>query len=114
MMARTLPFMGIESAAMAPDGFMAIKLLKDMPSTVFVLTDLNMPTMDGFHTAKALRAQALPNQWLFIIAISGSIDSGTPQECKEAGIDALMSKPLKLEVLARAIFRVLEFASPQE
>ena len=74
-----------------------------------VLTDLNMPRMDGFELAEAIRAheretgaQAIP-----IIALTASVMQGEPEKCRVAGMDDFAAKPTTIPFLAGRLRRWL-------
>jgi CheY-like chemotaxis protein len=53
--------------------------------------DLNMPEMSGYETAMKLK-QLLPD--LVLIAVTGSDTSDVAVQCKSAGFDEILEKPL--------------------
>ncbi len=69
-----------------------------------VLMDVQMPEMDGFEAAKAIR-----ERWLdgspHIIALTAHALEGDRKRCIEAGMDDYISKPVRLEELAVALGR---------
>lgn len=67
---------------------------------IAVITDINMPGMSGYELAGELRARGAN---MPILAITASALSGESQRCKEAGITALLLKPLSLERLDAAM-----------
>lgn len=71
---------------------------------VAVLTDINMPVMDGYQLARALRGRA-PH--LPILAITATALASERERCREAGITDLLLKPLNLQTLAAALQRYL-------
>ncbi|WP_426353451.1 ATP-binding protein [Stenotrophomonas maltophilia] len=70
-----------------------------------VLTDINMPVMDGYALATELRnaGHRLP-----IIAITATALASEREHCLAAGIDELLLKPLNLERLQVAMTALLE------
>jgi len=73
--------------------------------------DMQMPVMDGLEATKAIRkhqlkqkntAKALP-----IIAMTANAMKGDRQECFKAGMNDYISKPIKLDVINKAIVRNL-------
>jgi signal transduction histidine kinase/HPt (histidine-containing phosphotransfer) domain-containing protein len=69
-----------------------------------VLTDLNMPRMDGFELAEAIRADERHDgdgaQRVPIIALTASVMQGEPERCRAAGMDDFASKPTTIPFLA--------------
>lgn len=81
------------------DGEEALERWRD---TVYVavVTDINMPRMNGCALAAALRAQGAT---LPIFAASAIALDGEKQQCLDAGITELLLKPLSLERLDQAL-----------
>jgi CheY-like chemotaxis protein len=79
-----------------------------------LLTDCNMPVMDGYELTAAIRAQeaerGLPR--LPIIALTANAMAGEDQRCINAGMDDFLSKPLDLTQLERCLSRWLGTRSP--
>ena len=67
-----------------------------------ILLDIGMPDMDGYETAKALRA--LPWTGL-IIALSGYGQPSDKTQSKEAGFDDHLVKPVGIEEIVKALSR---------
>lgn len=81
-----------------------------------LLTDLDLPGMDGFALARAVRgteqgardgrssagaqASRMP-----IVAISATVDAARKRACRAAGIDLLLRKPPSEEMLASVLRR---------
>ena len=74
-----------------------------------VLTDLNMPRMDGFELAEAIRAheQATGAAPVPIIALTASVMQGEPEKCRAAGMDDFAAKPTTIPFLAGRLRRWL-------
>jgi CheY-like chemotaxis protein len=87
----------------------ALRLLERADCAVCaVITDLNMPRMDGFELIERIRAEPRHRR-LPIIVISGDTDPHTPERICALGANAFFSKPyspaqvrLKLEQLLDA------------
>ncbi len=79
----------------AEDGAAALALWRN-DAYLAVLTDINMPVMDGYALARELRqrGQSLP-----ILAITATALASERERCLAAGIDDLLLKPLNLERL---------------
>ena len=83
-----------------------------------VLTDLNMPRLDGYELARAIRAHELETgaKRVPIIALSANVMQGEPEKCKAAGMDDFVAKPTTIPVLAGRLRRWLdhlEWTSPE-
>jgi signal transduction histidine kinase/CheY-like chemotaxis protein/HPt (histidine-containing phosphotransfer) domain-containing protein len=74
-----------------------------------VLTDLNMPVMDGFELAGAIRQReaeaGLPR--IPILALSANVVQGEAERCISAGMDDFVGKPAPMPVLAEKLRRWL-------
>ncbi|MBP7339495.1 ATP-binding protein [Niveispirillum sp.] len=70
-----------------------------------LLTDCNMPVMDGYELTAAIRAEeetrGLPR--LPIVALTANAMAGEDQRCINAGMDDFLSKPLDLAHLERCL-----------
>lgn len=87
------------------DGVDALNKLKATP-TDMIITDLNMPNMDGIQLIKELRA--LP-QFKFtpIIMLTTESQASRKQEGKSAGATGWIVKPFKPDQLIGVIKKVL-------
>jgi CheY-like chemotaxis protein len=73
-----------------------------------VFMDLQMPGMDGFEAAKALRALDTPSFWsadLPIIAMTAHSPLEETEKCAAAGFDDHVNKPIDVNELCRALCR---------
>ena len=74
---------------------------------VAVLTDINMPVMNGYELARALRAEAAD---VPILAITATALASERERCRQAGITDLLLKPLDLRTLGAALDRYVGMA----
>ncbi|MBF0110919.1 MAG: response regulator [Magnetococcales bacterium] len=89
----------------AVDGQDALTKLKASPVDM-VVTDLNMPNMDGITLIKELRA--LPNfKFIPIVMLTTESQAGRKQEGKAAGATGWIVKPFKPPQLLEVIKKVL-------
>lgn len=79
----------------AEDGAAALAVWRN-DTYLAVLTDINMPVMDGYALARALRQRG---QTLPILAITATALASERERCLAAGIDDLLLKPLNLDRL---------------
>jgi CheY-like chemotaxis protein len=63
--------------------------------------DVQMPEMDGFEATRRIRAR--PGAGPRIVAVTANALAGDEQRCREAGMDAYISKPIDLRELAAAL-----------
>ncbi len=66
-----------------------------------ILMDVQMPEMDGLEATRLVREQ--PGRQPVIIALTANAMSGDEEECRRAGMDDYLSKPLKLETLVEKL-----------
>jgi CheY-like chemotaxis protein len=97
-------------ADMAEDGRIALNKWQS-GRYALLLTDCNMPNMDGFELTRAIRAAETPPQRLPIIAVTANAMQGEAQRCLEAGIDDYLSKPLRLQELGPMLQKWLPLPS---
>ena len=67
-----------------------------------LLTDLNMPRMDGYELAHAVRHHetATGRPRIPILALTANVMQGEPERCREAGMDGFAAKPTTIPFLA--------------
>ncbi|MFC7478225.1 response regulator [Dankookia sp. GCM10030260] len=103
MVAFTLGKAGFEVSE-AEDGRHALKVLQAVPADV-VITDLNMPNMDGVALIRALRAdpkwRAVP-----ILMLTTESDAGKKADGKNAGATGWLVKPFDPAKLIDIVKRV--------
>ncbi|WP_434386077.1 HAMP domain-containing protein [Melittangium boletus] len=82
----------------AQDGRAAMELLEKTPELEVVLLDVMMPEMDGYQTARAIRADP---RWasLPVIAITARALKDDREKCLEAGASDYLSKPVDTDRL---------------
>jgi CheY-like chemotaxis protein len=101
----------LESAGMtvteAVHGEQALSLIeRDGPPDLVVL-DMQMPIMDGFQTARALREQGMQ---VPILALTANVMSDNRRDCLDAGCDAFIGKPVRVGKLLSSCARLLGLA----
>jgi signal transduction histidine kinase/ActR/RegA family two-component response regulator len=75
-----------------------------------IFMDVQMPLMDGLEATRRLRAGEAGEEVkdVKIIALTANALSGDETRCLESGMDAFMSKPLKLNTLKQTIQTLYE------
>ncbi|MDH5719711.1 MAG: ATP-binding protein [Spirochaetia bacterium] len=86
----------------AIDGKIALSYLNDKLSFDLIFTDIEMPGMNGFETAKRIRKK-LKSPPLPIIAMTAHASSEIKKQCIKAGIDDMISKPILMNELEKII-----------
>ena len=89
----------------ASDGKDAIRKLENTQVDM-VVTDLNMPEMNGIELIKNLRAQA-KYRFIPIIMLTTESQAGSKQEGKAAGATGWIVKPFQPEQLIGVVKKVL-------
>lgn len=92
------------TARIADDGVQALQMLSEETIDV-VLTDLNMPRLDGYVLAQIVRGR-----WpdMPIVAVTANTTVEEHRRCMALGIHAVVSKPLSLNGLAKVLAQVAE------
>jgi two-component system chemotaxis response regulator CheY len=89
----------------ALDGKDAIPLL-DKYNFDLVITDLNMPEMDGIQLTKQIRAHK-NHKYIPVLFLSGNESNDKTKEAKEAGSSAWISMPYDAKKMLIAINKFL-------
>jgi len=93
----------------APSGAEALRLLDvpGQPPLAAVVTDLEMPHMDGYELISRLRAEPRYSR-LPIIVSSGSVDPDAPRRALRLGADAYFAKPYSPVELRQKLVTLLK------
>jgi len=83
----------------------ATNLPLDPPPCDMLLTDMQMPEMDGYALAHTLRSLACP---IPIVALTAHAMGGDAMKCIEAGCHAYVTKPIDKAALIRTCIQVLQ------
>jgi two-component system, NarL family, sensor histidine kinase EvgS len=94
----------------AEDGQKALELFTSRRYGL-VLTDLNMPLMDGFELAAAIRRHEADTgrSRTPIMALSANVLSGEAGRCAAAGMDDFAGKPTSMPILADKLRRWMPY-----
>ncbi|WP_308822401.1 two-component system sensor histidine kinase RcsC [Sodalis praecaptivus] len=79
----------------ANDGLDALNVISRQAVEI-ILSDVNMPNMDGYQFARALRTQGRVTP---VVGVTANALAEEKQRCLDAGMDNCLSKPVTLEVL---------------
>lgn len=83
----------------ANDGVDALSFLNKQ-SVDIILSDVNMPKMDGYELTRRLRQQG---RVLPVIGVTANALAEEKQRCLDAGMDSCLSKPVTVSVLQPAL-----------
>jgi hypothetical protein len=92
---------GLEADVAGSGPEAAVLAAKNQYAIIF--TDLEMPDMDGFATARKIRAQEPAGVHCPIVAVSALTTPGTREKCIAAGMEDYLSKPVYLPALGLMI-----------
>ena len=96
---------GIEMAE-AEDGAAGLQMIEDGDYDL-VLMDLRMPGMDGITAIRHLRARGDAKAALPVIVVTADAGSTIDADCKAAGADDVILKPVSMTSLFNAIGALL-------
>jgi|GEM_PF-1320222 len=68
-----------------------------------ILTDINMPSMDGYELTRRIRESEADNSHVPIIAFTASSSKSDANRCLNIGMDEFLAKPMALDELKRAL-----------
>ena len=96
------------SVLVAPSAVEALRILdRDGPTVSAVVTDLNMPRMDGFELIQRIRQNrrlaATP-----IIVVSADTDPATPERIAQLGVSAFFAKPYSPAQVRQKLEQILD------
>jgi CheY-like chemotaxis protein len=98
---------GVDVACVA-SGQEALRLLGASGAQVCAMvTDLNMPTVDGFELIARVRSDRRYAR-MPIIVVSGDVDPATPERVKKLGVEAYFAKPYSPAMLRRTLENLLD------
>ena len=104
-----IAFSGIPdvSVLMAPSAVEALRILHNGTAIQAIVTDLNMPRMDGYELIRRIREDrklaATP-----IIVVSADTDPATPARIAALGVHAFFPKPFSPAQVRRKLEQILD------
>jgi CheY-like chemotaxis protein len=108
LLVRQLARLGHTDVAVVDNGADALHWLEHNDCRV-VLTDCQMPVMDGYRMTRAIREREYRSgNHTPVIALSAGVVEEDRTLCFEAGMDDHVAKPTRLESLERALRRWLK------
>jgi CheY-like chemotaxis protein len=96
------------SVTMASSGLEALRILgRPGPAVRAIVTDLNMPSMDGYELIRRLRGDDRYSGTP-IVVVSACTDPATPQRLAQMGVSAFFSKPYSPAEVRRKLEQILD------
>ena len=93
------------------DGKYAVERMKENPAGTYdvVLTDVQMPIMNGYETTRAIRALDDPAKASIpIIAVTANAFEEDREEAESAGMSGYVPKPIDIEILFETLDQLLD------
>lgn len=105
LLAKQLAWLG-QHAILASDGFEALKLL-DNSNIDVIITDCNMPGMNGYDLTKIIRKNvSSTHNKTWIIGFTADAQSEIEQRCLNSGMNDCLFKPCSINDLSEALQKV--------
>lgn len=81
-----------------------------------ILMDCEMPELDGFGATRSIRTLEQEQHWqrIPIVAVTAHALADSGQRCLDAGMDAVLTKPVSLAELTRVLTRYAGYTSSPE
>jgi signal transduction histidine kinase/CheY-like chemotaxis protein/HPt (histidine-containing phosphotransfer) domain-containing protein len=99
------------SVSAVSDGLEALAAFEREPFDV-ILMDQEMPNMNGLDATRAIRKlETSTGRHVRIIGLTGNATSEDERRCLNAGMDAFLSKPVRMEKLYEAVESKLQLSS---
>ena len=98
------------AAEVAEDGVTALEKWRT-GRFALLMTDCQMPLMNGFDLTALIRIEEGPNHHKPIIAVTASAMPSEYQRCVDSGMDDYLSKPLRMDELGRMLAKWLPLAA---
>ena len=92
---------------LAENGAQAVNAVQLNPELDLVLMDIHMPIMNGIDATRAIRELAGPSARIPIVALTACALQEDEAECRQAGVDEFLTKPVNVPVLHQVLSRFL-------
>lgn len=97
--------LGIKQIVFACDGEEALKAMMQTPCHI-IISDFNMPKLDGIQLLKAIRSYSATKKTPFIILTSKG-DRDLVMKAAQLGVNNFLAKPITVPVLKKTIEAVV-------
>ncbi len=102
---------GGHAVVLAESGQEAVRLATEQDFDL-ILMDVRMPEMDGLEATRRIRALGAPRGQIPILALTAYSVPDRLAQCREAGMDGHIAKPVEYTMLMRAIAGVMARTPP--
>ena len=100
------------SVLLAASGLEALRIINEAGSAVrAIVTDLNMPRMDGFELIRRIRENG-PTSTVPIVVVSADTDPDTPERVAQMKVNAFFAKPFSPAQVRRKLEQLLNATTP--
>ncbi|MEM6388052.1 MAG: response regulator [Pseudomonadota bacterium] len=101
LITQALDAIGVQNVATAADARTALATLQQSPVHL-IISDYNMPEMDGLHFLHYLRSTPATQKTGFLL-ITGRADPAVINKGKQLGMNNFLAKPFQTEDLKKAM-----------
>ncbi len=91
----------------AEHGQQALDMLQGGTVPDVVLMDMNMPGLSGMETARRIRALPGAAGRVPVLALTANDSADVHAEARDAGLQGVLGKPINIELLQRALTRIV-------
>jgi two-component system chemotaxis response regulator CheY len=100
------------SVLLAASGLEALRIVNEPGSAIgAIVTDLNMPRMDGFELIRRIRENGRTST-VPIVVVSADTDPDTPERVAQMKVDAFFAKPFSPAQVRRKLEQLLNATTP--
>jgi two-component system chemotaxis response regulator CheY len=92
----------VGSFKFAEDGLDAVTKVKDSPGLDLIVTDINMPKMDGSTLVRLVKGNAA-TAGIRLVVVSSIARTEAEEELLKLGVSAVIKKPVSPEKLLKAL-----------
>ncbi len=97
--------MGVRQIFFAHDGEQALQFMMSTPAHL-IISDVNMPKLDGLGLLKAIR-NYMPTKKVPFIMLTGRSDRAVLESAMKLGVNNYLTKPFTVEALKKALEAVV-------
>lgn len=97
--------LGVRNISFAGDGEQALQFMMSTPAHL-VISDFNMPKLDGLGLLKAIRNHA-PTRKVPFIMLTGRTDKALLENAVKAGVNNFLTKPFTVPALKKALEAII-------